>query len=72
MKPDGTQVQTVAHCGRNIPARVLTALELGFPPEFDGAVCSEEGCDRRYDLEWDHDDPVANRGAAGLLRGRSP
>jgi hypothetical protein len=22
----------------------------------------EEGCDRRYDLELDHDDPVANGG----------
>jgi hypothetical protein len=60
---DGTQVLTVAHYGRSLPARVRTALELGFPPEFDGAVCSKEGCDRRHELEWDHDDPVANGGA---------
>jgi hypothetical protein len=60
---DGTQVLTVAHYGRSLPARVRTALELGFPPEFDGAVCCEEGCDRRHDLEWHHKDPVANGGA---------
>ncbi len=63
---DGVQVQTVAHYGRSIPARVLTALELGCPPEFDGAVCSEEGCDRRYGLEWDHVDPVANGGPTNV------
>lgn len=63
---DGTQVLTVAHYGRSIPAPVVTALELGFPPEFDGAVCSEEGCDRRYDLEWDHDDPHSNGGPTNL------
>ena len=25
-------------------------------------MCVEDGCDRRYGLEWDHDDPVANDG----------
>jgi hypothetical protein len=39
-----------------------TALELGAPPRFEGAVCVEDGCERRYWLEWDHDDPVANHG----------
>jgi HNH endonuclease len=63
---DGIQVQTVAHYGRSLPARVRTALELGFPPDFDGAVCSEEGCDRRHDLEWDHDDPLANGGPTNV------
>ncbi len=63
---DGTQVLTVAHYGRSLPAHVRTALELGFPPGFDGAVCCEEGCDRRYDLEWDHDDPYSNGGPTNL------
>ena len=34
----------------------------GDPERLDGAVCVEDGCDRRHDLEWDHDDPVANQG----------
>jgi hypothetical protein len=29
-------------------------------------VCVEEGCDRRYGLEWDHVDPVANGGPTSL------
>jgi HNH endonuclease len=45
-------------------AELRTALELGPPPTFEGAVCSEEGCDRRYGLEWDHVDPVANGGGS--------
>jgi hypothetical protein len=39
-----------------------TALELGTAPAFEGALCVEEGCDRRYHLERDHLDPVANGG----------
>jgi len=31
-------------------------------PAFDGVGCVEAGCGRRYGLEWDHVDPVANRG----------
>ena len=50
------------HYGRSIPAELRTALELGDPERLDGAVCVEDGCDRRYGLEWDHDDPVANDG----------
>jgi hypothetical protein len=37
-------------------------LELGAPPEFDGVSCVNEGCDRRDHLQWDHVDPVANKG----------
>jgi len=59
---DGVNVHTVRHFGRHIPAELRTALELGDLPDLDGVVCSEEGCDRRYGLEWDHDDPVANGG----------
>jgi len=59
---DGDTICTVAHFGRHIPARLRTALELGAPPGFHGAVCVGVGCDNRYGLEWDHDDPVAHGG----------
>jgi 5-methylcytosine-specific restriction endonuclease McrA len=39
-----------------------TALELGAPPEFNGNVCAAPGCDRRFHLQNDHIDPVANDG----------
>jgi hypothetical protein len=59
---DGVEIRKVAHLGRHIPAELRTALELGPLPELDGIVCEEEGCDRRYGLEWHHVDPVANGG----------
>jgi len=59
---DGKKLDTIVHYGRRIPAELRTALDLGDPERLDGAVCVEDGCDRRYDLEWDHDDPVANGG----------
>jgi hypothetical protein len=59
---DGVAIHTVAHLGRRISAEVRTALELGGLPDLDGIVCIEEGCDRRYHLEWDHRDPLANGG----------
>jgi len=59
---DGVKIHTVKHFGRHIPAELRTALELGALPDLDGVVCSEAGCDRRYGLEWDHDNPVANGG----------
>ncbi len=59
---DGVNITTVAHYGRYQKAELRTALGLGPPPLFDGAVCTNEGCDRRYHLEWDHIDPVANHG----------
>jgi hypothetical protein len=59
---DGRKLDTVIHHGRHIPAVLRTALDLGDPERLDGAVCVEDGCDRRHDLEWDHDDPVANGG----------
>ena len=52
----------MAHFGRHIPVELRTALELGTPPGFDGAGCTEPGCRRRYGLEWDHIDPVAHNG----------
>ncbi len=59
---DGVQIHTVAHFGRHLPAHLRTALELGAPPEFDGVKCADEGCERRYGLQWDHIDPCANGG----------
>ena len=60
---DGVRVGTVKHFGRHISAELRTALELGGPPGFEGAMCAEPGCGRRYGLEWDHVDPLANGGA---------
>ena len=59
---DGAKLDTIVHYGRKIPTELRTALGLGDPQRLDGAVCSEDGCDRRYGLELDHDDPVANGG----------
>jgi hypothetical protein len=59
---DGVTIHTVVHFGRRRPAELNTALELGAPPEFDGVTCDELGCDRKYGLQWDHVDPVANQG----------
>jgi len=59
---DGVRIETVAHFGRHIRAQLRTALELGPAPAFDGVECVEAGCGRRYGLEWDHLDPVANGG----------
>jgi hypothetical protein len=63
---DGINVHTVAHFGRHRPAHLETALRLGAPPGFDGIECSEDGCDRRYGLEFDHVDPCANGGRTSL------
>jgi len=59
---DGVRIGTVKHFGRHISAELRTALELGAPPGFDGALCVEPECGRRYGLEWDHVDPVAHGG----------
>lgn len=59
---DGKKIDTVVHYGRHISAELRTALDLGDPPGFEGVVCVEPGCGRRYGLEWDHVDPVANGG----------
>ena len=61
---DGTTVDSIVHSGRHIPALLRTVLELGDPERLHGAVCVEDGCDRRHDLEWDHGGPVANDGVA--------
>jgi 5-methylcytosine-specific restriction endonuclease McrA len=57
---DGVNVHTVKHFGRHRPAALQTILDLGPPPDFTGASCRE--CGRKYNLQWDHIDPVANGG----------
>jgi 5-methylcytosine-specific restriction endonuclease McrA len=59
---DDVRIGTVKYFGRHISVELRTALELGTLPGFDGAVCAEPGCARRYGLEWDHVDPVAHGG----------
>jgi hypothetical protein len=59
---DGVSIHTVVHFGRCRPVELNTALELGAPPGFEGVTCAELGCDRKYGLQWDHKDPVANDG----------
>lgn len=63
---DGVDIHRVVHLGRRPPAEILTALRIGAPPSFEGAVCAEEACERRYHLEMHHVDPVANGGATTL------
>ena len=63
---DGVAIHTVAHFGRKKPAHLMTALELGAPPEFEGVICAAVGCDRKYGLQWDHIDPVANGGLSSF------
>jgi hypothetical protein len=59
---NGTKIDTVIHYGRRRPAVLQTILDLGDAPAFDGVSCAEEGCDRRYGLQWDHKDPVGHHG----------
>ena len=67
---DGKRIETVTHVGRTYPAELRTALELGDPPEFNGLICTD--CARRYGIQRDHVNPVANRGLTSYdnLRGR--
>jgi hypothetical protein len=69
---DGVNIHTIAHFGRRYPAVLRTALMLGAPPEFEGPICSEPGCDRRYHLERDHIDPCANDGKTSYENLASP
>ena len=69
---DGVAIHTIAHYGRRYPAILRTALMLGTPPDFEGRICSEPGCDRRYHLERDHLDPCANGGQTTFENLASP
>jgi hypothetical protein len=57
---DGTQITTVRHYGRHIPAEVRTVLDLGDLPELDGRNCRI--CGRRLGLETDHTHPLTAGG----------
>jgi hypothetical protein len=61
---DGVNIHTIKHFGRHRPAALQTALDLGRPPNFAGASCKE--CGRKYNLQWDHIDPVGNDGPTSL------
>ncbi len=64
---DGVNVHTIKHVGRRRSAELQTVLDLGAAPDFDGKVCAQEGCGRRYGLQWDHIDPVANGGLTSYV-----
>ena len=67
----GTELHTIAHFGRRYPAVLRTALDLGAPPDFNGNVCAAANCDRRYHLQNDHIDPVANGGLTTYLNNQT-
>ena len=57
---DGTEIKTIAHMGRAIPAKLRTAVE-----ERD-RVCQVPTCDVTLGLEIDHIKPFAEGGPASL------
>jgi hypothetical protein len=57
---DGVAIHTVKHFGRHFPAELRSALDLGPVPAFTGAQCAD--CGGRFGLEYDHVNPVANKG----------
>jgi hypothetical protein len=57
---DGEDVRAVSHLGRNIPARLRTAVE-----ELYGE-CVVEGCHIKRHLQIDHNVPVEERGPTAL------
>lgn len=56
----GKDIHTIKHFGRHLPAELRTALDLGPVPAFTGRECAQ--CGKRWGLEYDHQDPVANHG----------
>ena len=59
---DGTDLRHYRRWTRNTPAAVLTALQLGEPPEFDGVKCID--CGRRFRNEKEHSEPHVAGGPA--------
>lgn len=57
---DGTDVRSISHLGRTMPARLRTALEE-LQPE-----CVIAGCNVDRHLQIDHNVPVAERGPTAL------
>jgi hypothetical protein len=62
---DGVNIHTVKHFGRYIKAELRTALNLGPAPDFTGLVCKE--CGKRYRIQDDHHNPVANGGETSYI-----
>jgi hypothetical protein len=57
---DGTDVRSISHLGRTIPARLRTAVEEAYPE------CAAEGCHTDRHLEIDHKIPVGGGGRTEL------
>lgn len=57
---EGTEIRTVKHFGRGVPAELRTALRTRSFLRHGDVTCEEAGCDRSRGLEVDHDDPYAN------------
>jgi hypothetical protein len=57
---DGTDVRSISHLGRTIPAKLRTAVEEAYP------TCAVEGCEVDRHLEIDHKQPVARGGKTEL------
>jgi hypothetical protein len=59
---DGKDLRHMRRWTRNVPVEVITALELGHAPEFDGVKCID--CGRRFRPEKDHLEPHSAFGPA--------
>jgi hypothetical protein len=57
---DGTDIRSISHLGRWIPARLRTAVEETYPE------CAVEGCHVDRHLQIDHKTPVTERGPTEL------
>lgn len=61
---DGVDLRQIRRWTRYVPVEVRLALNLGPPPEFDGARCVD--CGNRFGLEYDHERPHAAGGPTSL------
>ena len=59
---DGTDLRHFRRWTRNTPVEVLTALQLGEAPGFDGVKCTD--CGRRFRNEKEHSEPHVAGGLA--------
>ena len=61
---DGVKVERIVRYSRNIPRVLGTLLEIGDPPDFEGAKCVD--CGGRFRWQRDHVDPLAHGGPTSL------
>ena len=61
---DGVKVDSIIRYSRGLPPELRTLIEIGAPPDFDGAVCSR--CGGRFRLQKDHMDPKNHGGPLSL------